>query len=135
MYSSMRPGNFAGAFEDQRLCSVEGGKVGGAADLFCDFDRENCMGMSERPAGLCRDMRAFRVSQINPVAADFVHQRRPLTIGTGAIRHRVDESAGIDEDLGLQRGKALRFVPTVGEALEKYRNIIVGIGMGLTARA
>jgi hypothetical protein len=50
----------------------------------------------EREIGApCRDTGRPRASQIDAFATDLVHQRSTLLVGTGAVRHSVNETPGL----------------------------------------
>ncbi len=45
----------------------------------------------------------------------------------------VEESAGFIEKRDAQIGKAVQFGPTIGDIIEKHRDIVIRIGVGVAA--
>jgi hypothetical protein len=74
-------------------------------------------------------------SQIDTVAADFMHQRGTLAIRARRERQGAHGMAGLGAYFGAQVGEAIHLGKAIIEIVQKDCDIVVGVGTRLAPRA
>jgi hypothetical protein len=67
------------------------------------------------------------------MTAYLAHQGAAVPVGASRIWLGVHKRTGLIEDVASQIGEAIKFAPAIRDILEEYRDVVVGIVIGLAA--
>src|SRR5580658_7787961 len=73
------------------------------------------------------DARAFLASQVDPLAANFPHERCPVFVSLSPVRHRVDNHPRVVNYVRDDGNNAIDFLPPVAKVFEEHRNVVIRV--------
>src|SRR3954453_3978220 len=74
-------------------------------------------------------------SQINSVQSYFMHEACALVVGSSREWQRINDFAGVEQDVGPDVGDPIGLAPVIGQVVQEHRDVVVRILAGVAASA
>ena len=109
-------GDLPRPLEDKCLRRVKCAKIGIPAGIIAEANADIDPSIAKALPRFAR-CRMLPESQVNPLPTNLVHQWRAISIGSGRVRHCMNERSGFVHDFRGNVGDPISFVPPIIEGL------------------